>query len=253
MNKKRTIQALAIVFTLVALAGCQSGNQNQSGAEATTSSASPANSSSGQPNSSSGQPALRHRTEASTESQPPARSEPQTQTVPVPAGTEIHIRLSSAINTSTATPGSRFQGSLAEPLIVNGIDVASRGSLVSGRITNVVSSGRLNRPAELSLMLTSITPEGGQATAVSTQTYSVSGKSHKKRNIEMAGGGAGLGAVIGAIAGGGKGAAIGGLVGAAAGTGGAYATGKKEIELPAETGLTFKLSAPATFTVSTAG
>ena len=98
-------------------------------------------------------------------------------------------------------------------------------------------------------MLTSITPTGGQQTSVSTQTWRVSGKSHKTRNIEMAGGGAGVGALIGAIAGGGKGAAIGGLVGAAGGTGAAFATGKKEIDLPAETGITFQLTAPATFTV----
>jgi hypothetical protein len=46
-----------------------------------------------------------------------------------------------------------------------------------------------------------------------------------------------------------KGALIGGAAGAAAGTGAAAFTGKKEIVVPAETKLTFNLSAPATFTV----
>jgi len=132
---------------------------------------------------------------------------------------------------------------------VSGVTVASRGSLVHGRVTNVVSSGRLKRPAEISLMLTSITPTGGQQTSISTQTWAVSGKSHKRRDLEMIGGGAGVGAAIGAIAGGGKGAAIGSLIGGAGGTAGAYATGKKEIDLPTETQMTFHLSSPASFTV----
>ena len=178
-----------------------------------------------------------------------AQAAPAPRTVSVPAGTSVHIRLSTELNTGSTAPGSTFDGSLAEPLVAHGVVVAPRGSLVGGRVTNVVSSGRLKRPAEISLMLTSITPDGGQHTSVSTQTWSVSGKSHKKRDITMIGGGAGVGAAIGAIAGGGKGAAIGSAIGAAGGTAGAFATGKKEIDLPAETQLTFKLTAPATFTV----
>ncbi len=60
----------------------------------------------------------------------------------------------------------------------------------------------------------------------------------------MIGGGTGLGAIIGGIAGGGKGAAIGALAGAGAGTAGATMTGKRDISIPAETVLSFKLSQP---------
>jgi hypothetical protein len=66
-------------------------------------------------------------------------------------------------------------------------------------------------------------------------------KGKGKRTAVMAGGGGGLGALIGGLAGGGKGALIGGLVGAGAGTGGAAFTGNKEIVIPAETTLTFRL------------
>ncbi len=68
----------------------------------------------------------------------------------------------------------------------------------------------------------------------------------RNRNLAWIGGGAAGGAAIGAIAGSGKGALIGGPVGTGVGTAAAYLTGKKDIRLPAETPLTFKLAHPVT-------
>lgn len=243
MDKKRAIQALVITFTLITFVGCQSGNQNQGNTEETASSSVPAGSTSRRPS------LTRRSASAAPQARTETQTQPQTQAVTIPAGTPIHVRLSTELNSGTTAPGSSFDGTLAEPLVINGVTVASRGSLVGGRVASVVSSGRLKQPAEISLMLTSITPTGGQQTSITTQAWSVSGSSHKKRDITMIGGGAGLGAIVGAIAGGGKGAAIGTLAGAGAGTAGAYVTGKKEIDIPAETQVTFRLSAPATFTV----
>jgi hypothetical protein len=80
------------------------------------------------------------------------------------------------------------------------------------------------------------------------QTSSVvrSAQGKGKRTAVMAGGGAGLGALIGGLAGGGKGAAIGALAGGGAGTAGAAFTGNKDIILPAESALSFKLDQPLT-------
>ena len=232
LNRNRAIHAFVIALTLAVMVGCQAtGNQSNS-PEA------------GQVGAASGPGTLN----TSVTHQQASRA-PAPRTVTVPAGTSIHVRLSTELNTGSTAPGSTFDGILAEPLVVNGVTVASRGSLVGGRVANIVSSGRLKQPAEISLVLTSITPNGGQQTSVSTQTWSVSGKSHKRRDITMIGGGAGVGAAIGAIAGGGKGAAIGSAIGAAGGTAGAFATGKKEIDLPAETEMTFRLTAPAKFAV----
>lgn len=241
LNTKRAIQTLIIAFTLAVMVGCQSATNQADNSEPAQESAA-ASDQAAQPSP------LKHR-RASSQSGEHAQAAAAPKTVTVPAGTSIHVRLSTGLNTGSTDAGSAFSGTLAAPLAVNGVTVAPTGSSVGGRVASVVSSGRLKRPAEISLILTSITPTGGQPVSVSTETWGISGKSHKKRNILMAGGGAGVGALIGAVAGGGKGAAIGGMAGAAGGTGMAYATGKKEISLPAETAMTFKLTAPASFTV----
>ena len=167
-----------------------------------------------------------------------------------PAGTALSVRLGTALSSGTATAGATFSGTLASALTVNGVEVVPAGSAVAGQVTSAVSSGRLNRPAQLSLTLTSIAPTGGAPVNITTNPLSVSGQSHKKRDAELIGGGGGVGALVGAIAGKGKGAAIGAAIGAGAGTVGAAATGKKEIQLAAESTLAFTLSQPATFSVT---
>jgi hypothetical protein len=233
MAKKSRWTLPAAFFLALFLVGCHSSNQPPE---------------EGQSNDASGTSTQAAKS-AKGERRPRAKTEPRVEHLSVPAGTVIKVRLTDGLDSGKVEQGSTFQATMAEPLIVNGVEVAPVGSTVTGTVTEVVSAGRLKRPAELALALTSIAPPGGEPTPISTEVWGTKGKSHKTRNVEMIGGGAGVGTLIGALTGGKKGALIGGAVGAGAGTGVAAATGKKEIVLPPETQLSFKLNAPATFTV----
>ncbi len=159
----------------------------------------------------------------------------------IPAGTVVPVRVSSEISSATAKPGDTFQATLAKDLVVDGKVVAKKGTPVSGKVTAAKPSGRLHAPGQLTLRLTSISL-GDQNVALNTTAVRQQGKSHTRSNAEKIGGGAVAGAVIGAIAGGGKGAAIGTMAGGAAGTGVAAYTGKQEAVVPAEALLTFKVT-----------
>jgi hypothetical protein len=76
------------------------------------------------------------------------------------------------------------------------------------------------------------------------KTDSGTGIGKNKRTAETVGGGAALGTIIGAIAGGAKGAAIGVLVGAAGGAGVEVLNKGKDVRVPAETLLSFRLDKP---------
>jgi hypothetical protein len=165
--------------------------------------------------------------------------------VTVPAGTVVAVRLQNTVSSASANSGDTFQAVLDEPLVVKGETVAPKGAPVTGRVVEAKSSGRLHDSGYLRLTLASITLNGKQI-SIQTSSMFAKGSNHNKRNAALIGGGAGAGALIGGLAGGGKGALIGGLVGAGAGTGGAYATGKKDVAFGAERRLSFRLTQPFT-------
>ncbi len=158
----------------------------------------------------------------------------------VPAGTSIVVRMGNTINTKTANTGDSFTGTLAHSIAVGGVVAIPAGAGVAGTVVDSKSPGRFKGEGTLSVALTSINVRG-VPTTIQTSTYTQSVKGKGKRTAVMAGGGTGAGALIGGLAGGGKGALIGGLVGAGAGTAGAAFTGNKELSIPAESVVTFKL------------
>lgn len=171
----------------------------------------------------------------------PVQTAPPAPPVVIDAGTMLTVTIDQAIDTKTNSTGDRFEASLAEPVRVNGNEVLPVGTKVRGTVTQAASAGHLKGGAVLALTLDSIR-SGGQTYPIETSEYSIAGKARGKRTLVGGGGGAAVGAVIGAIAGGGKGAAIGAVAGGGAGTAGAAYTGDRDISISPETRLHFKLT-----------
>lgn len=164
---------------------------------------------------------------------------PPPKPVVVPAGTVLTVRTNQALSTKTSQSGTAFTGSLMTPITLGGKMAIPAGSDVTGIVQDAKKAGRFKGGASLVLALDSVTVRGHKYNIV-TEYFGQESKGKGKRTAGFVGGGAGVGAAIGGLAGGGKGAAIGALAGAAAGTAGAM-TGNRDIELPAESALSFKL------------
>jgi hypothetical protein len=156
----------------------------------------------------------------------------------IPPGTTIKVRMIDSLNSGKTQSGDTFHGTLEQAIVVDGKEIYPKGADVTGRVAEVKQSGRLSEPGELQLLLATIA-SGNRASSVQSEPLVVKGESHTKSNATKIGGGAALGAIIGAVAGGGKGAAIGTVAGGAAGTGAAAATGKREAVVDSEAVLTF--------------
>jgi hypothetical protein len=155
--------------------------------------------------------------------------------------TTVSVRLIDTLSSESSQPGDSFTATLAEPLVVSDRIVAQKDTRVTGQVRDVVSSGRLSRPALITLSLKNV-QSGSRRYPIETGNLTIKAGSHATRDLLIIGGAAGAGAAIGGAAGGGKGAAIGAAAGAGAGTVGAYLTGKREIVLPSETLLTFHVT-----------
>ncbi|MFI5117992.1 MAG: hypothetical protein ACHP8B_14980 [Terriglobales bacterium] len=236
--RSRLLTLMFIAVLTMSFAACSKKNQTQNTAAPASDSSTAA-----QPNQSAttgqapGSQALASQMTPAQESAKAAEPPP----LVVPDGTHIVIRMGNSITSKAANPGDTFTGSLARPVAVGGVVAIPAGAGVTGRVVNVKSPGKFKGEGILSIALTAVNI-GGAPVAIKTFTYTRVVKGKGKRTAVMAGGGTGAGLLIGGLAGGGKGALIGGLVGAGAGTAGAGLTGNKEIEIPAESAVTFRLA-----------
>ncbi len=232
----RSVYALCILL-LFALAACSSKPADNSAAQSSAASSSPAG---GNAASSPAAPAQQAaQAPAQVAAQAPAPPPP----VVVPAGTTLAVRLDEALGSKLSSPGQSFSATLVEPVAVDGNTVIPVHAAARGTVVDAKPLGRFKGGALLEVRLTSIRVNGAEQ-PIETSAVSREEKGKGKRTAVLAGGGGALGAIIGGIAGGGKGAAIGALAGGGAGGAGAAFTGNKEIVLPAEAKLTFRLKTP---------
>jgi hypothetical protein len=160
----------------------------------------------------------------------------------VPVGTEIDVRIQTALSSGTAQPEDRF-----EATTVLNLDNAERilipaGSVLRGVVRSVESAGRLDRTGRLTLGFDQITIRGRNYPMRATVTQAIESEGIRGEAGRI-GTGAGIGGILGGILGGFKGVLTGILVGAG---GVIAATEGKEATLPAGTVLRVRLDTPLT-------
>jgi hypothetical protein len=160
--------------------------------------------------------------------------------VTIPADTAVTVRMIDAVNSETARLGQTFRASLDEPIFVNGQQVAGRGADVLTKLVQDQQSGKFEGRTVLTMALVSINING-QPVPVTSSDVKTESSSRGARSAGVVGGGTALGAIVGALAGGGKGAAIGAVSGAAIGGGAEVLTKGQTVKIPSETRLTFRL------------
>ena len=167
------------------------------------------------------------------------------ETVTVPTGAMLRMRINQTLDSSRAKPGDRFDGIVVNDVVADGAVAIPRGAAIQGTVVDAKKSGALAGRGELSLQLTSITL-GGKSYPIVSDVWAHNGADKTIQTVNSTAIGGGVGALIGAAAGGGAGAAIGAGVGGALGLGSSAASHTGQVFVPSEGLLTFHLAQPAT-------
>ncbi len=163
------------------------------------------------------------------------------ETLTVPTGTLVLVRLQKDVSSVTAKQGDRFQAFLDQDIAANGRMIVAKGAKVYGVVTEVDQGSKMKGKALLSVALTDL-QVGDQVVSIKTQPLQVQGQ--KSSGGKKLAGGALLGTTIGAIAGGGEGAAIGAAVGAGVGGAAAAAGDVDPAVIPAQKLESFTVAVP---------
>lgn len=161
----------------------------------------------------------------------------------LPSGSEISVRLIDSVDSDKNNQGDEFRASLEDPITIGNDVVVQKGADAKVRLVSEQESGKLKGRAGLTVQLVSLTIDGKTVPVNSSDVSEYSG-SRGARTAKSAAAVGTIGAIIGAIAGGGKGAAIGAGAGAAAGAGAQTVMKGQQVRIPSETVLTFTTQQP---------
>jgi hypothetical protein len=170
----------------------------------------------------------------------------------LPRGTRLEVRLNQTIDVKHAYAGEMFNGSLVESVMAGNTVAVPAGSTATGEILVAHRRGLFKGKSVMALKLTRLEVNGTQY-RIDSSTLSESKKGKGRRSAALIGGGAGMGMLIGGVATGGVGLLVGGLAGGGAGALGAAFTGNRDLSIPAETVVNFRLQNDLTLTPDTQG
>ncbi|HVX66990.1 MAG TPA: hypothetical protein VHA11_10330 [Bryobacteraceae bacterium] len=170
----------------------------------------------------------------------PAPADPSAPATQLAAGTPVTVRMIDAVDSKQSRPGQTFRASVDEPVMAGDKTVIPKGADVVTRLVEMKDASKITGGGQLTLVLASITANG-RSVDVTSESVTQAGESKTGDSAKVIGGTAALGAIIGAIAGGGKGAAIGAVAGGGAGTAVRVLTSGAQVSIPSETRLTFTL------------
>src|ERR1700761_8680514 len=229
-GRNRALAVLTLAMC-AAIAGCSSKNATPSSTPSTqtpsaSTSAAPQTASEAPPSAPAGAPAP-----APAPVQPPPT---------LPRGTRLAVRLGQTMDVKHVQAGDHFSGTLAQPVVEGNTVLVPAGSNAEGEVLVAHRRGKFKGRSVMALTLTRLDVNGTQY-RIDTTSLARTKKGKGKRSAAFIGGGAGMGMLIGGIATGGVGLLVGGLAGGGAGALGAAFTGNRDISIPAETVVTFRL------------
>jgi len=169
------------------------------------------------------------------------------EAVVVPVGTMLRVRINEGMDSKKTAPGTVFDGVVLNDVVTGGSVAIPRGAAVQGVVAQVENAGQLKGHGALSLQLTQVTL-GGRTYPLASDFWSHQGMGKGANTVGNTVGLSAVGALIGAVAGGGVGAAVGAGVGGVAGLGVSSASGRGEAVIPSEAIVSFRLTQPAELT-----
>ena len=188
------------------------------------------------------------------------------ESLSLPSGTSVRMKLETPISTQTNKVGDTFAGRVTEPVLLNGKTVVPVGAAIQGQIVKLTEPRRVKGKPTIELRPDSLTMPDGEkyqfhATVVDTDPATetsvndegqIKGKGRDGKDVRNVAIGTGAGVGVGAVAAGGKGALIGGAIGAGV-TVAHWLSKHKSAELPAGSEIVMELNRAMSLSAASSG